>query len=79
MKLLKTNNIATVKACRYYFKFELPCVVLTERTDKFEPQFNDSSNLFCKVCRTPVIVNWYFLCVLVFYVYSVRFISFCTQ
>jgi len=36
MKLLKTNNNATVKACQYYFNFELPTVVLTKRTDKFE-------------------------------------------
>ena len=44
MKLLKTNNIATVNACQYYFNFELSSVVLTKRTDKFEQQFQDISN-----------------------------------
>jgi len=49
MKLLKTDNIAIVKTCQYYFNFELPSVVLTKRTEKFKQQFKDSNNWYCRV------------------------------
>ena len=39
MKLFKTNNIETVKACQEFFGFQLPRVLLSKRTKKFEIQF----------------------------------------
>jgi len=41
MKLFKTNNIETVKACREFFGFQLPSVQLSKRTKKFEIQFHE--------------------------------------
>ena len=43
MKLFKTNNIETVKACQVFFGFQLPSVQLSKRTKKFEIQFHEIS------------------------------------
>jgi len=43
MKLFKTNNIETVKACQEFFGFQLPSVQLSRRTKKFEIQFHEIS------------------------------------
>ena len=43
MKLFKTNNIETVKACQEFFGFQLPSVQLSRRTEKFEIQFHEIS------------------------------------
>ena len=43
MKLFKTSNIETVKACRECFVFQLPSVQFSKRTKKFEIQFYESS------------------------------------
>jgi len=45
MKLFKTNNIETVKACQEFFGFQLNSVQTTKRTTKFEIQFQERSRL----------------------------------
>jgi len=40
MKLLRTNNIETVKVWQFFFGISLPSVVLRSRTDKFEQKFS---------------------------------------
>jgi len=36
MKLLRTNNIETVKSCQYYFNFQPPSLLWSERVKKFD-------------------------------------------
>jgi len=45
MKLFKTDNIETVKACKEFFDFQLPSVQIAKRTTKFEIQFQERSRL----------------------------------
>jgi len=45
MKLFKTNNIETVKACQEFFGFQLPSVQIAKRITKFEIQFQERSCL----------------------------------
>jgi len=40
MKLFRTNNVETVKACQELFGFQLP-----KRTTKFDIQFQEKSRL----------------------------------
>jgi len=42
MKLFVTNNMETVKCCRYYLSFDLPSVMLAKRTVSFEQKFKDN-------------------------------------
>lgn len=68
---MKTNNIATLKACQYYFNFELHVhsIVFTKRTDKLE------QNLKTVVIYRPIVnayttlINSYFLCACQFFLY----------
>jgi len=42
MKLFVTNNMETIKCCRYYLGFDLPRVTLARRTVSFEQKFRDN-------------------------------------
>ncbi|HMV61673.1 MAG TPA: reverse transcriptase family protein, partial [Agitococcus sp.] len=53
MRLFKTNNLAMIQDCTWYFKFKLPSVLLKERVDRFLCNYDASSNCFCQLFGRP--------------------------
>jgi len=44
MKLFRTGNIEVVRDCQAFCNFDLPSVLLHERTDKFISNYRNSGN-----------------------------------
>ena len=40
MKLFRTNNIEIVKSCQYYFNFQPPSLLWSERVKKFGNKYD---------------------------------------
>jgi len=52
MKLFKTNNIDTVKACQFECSFKLPTTILACRNENFLYKINQCDNYMLRLFRS---------------------------
>ena len=50
MKLFKSNNMEIITYCQQQFSFDLPSVLWTKRVSAFNVKFDNTDNLFCRLC-----------------------------